>query len=118
MIKFPTDYGVGELCGNQVAALECYEAMMEMDDHLQAISIEEYQMVTEPIEKLEEVLLEDSKLDRTTKIGTLANPAVRQALMTFLRNNRDIFVWRNNGVVQLLSEPISCMLSESTSGES
>ena len=34
MIKFPTKYGVGELCGNQVAARECYIAMMEMDDHL------------------------------------------------------------------------------------
>ena len=32
MIKFPTDYGVGELCGNQVAARECYIAMLEMDD--------------------------------------------------------------------------------------
>ena len=40
MIKFPTDYGVGELWGNQVAARECYVAMMEMDDHLQAMSIE------------------------------------------------------------------------------
>ena len=34
MIKFPKKYGVGELCGNQVAACECYIAMMEMDDHL------------------------------------------------------------------------------------
>ena len=34
MIKFPTDYGVGELCGNQMAVRECYVAMMEMDDHL------------------------------------------------------------------------------------
>ena len=34
MIKFPTDYGVGELSENQVAARECYIAMMEMDDHL------------------------------------------------------------------------------------
>ena len=34
MIKFPTNYGVGELRGNQVAARECYVAMMEMDDHL------------------------------------------------------------------------------------
>ena len=34
MIKFPTDYGVGELHGNQVAARECYLAMIEMDDHL------------------------------------------------------------------------------------
>ena len=40
MIKFPTDYGVGELWGNQVAAREWYVAMMEMDDHLQAMNIE------------------------------------------------------------------------------
>ena len=65
--------------------------MMEMDDHLQAMSIEEHRMATEPIEKLEEVLLDDSKLDRTTKIGTLANPMVCQALTTFLRNNWDVF---------------------------
>ena len=32
MIKFPTDYGVGELCGSQMAARECYIAMMEMED--------------------------------------------------------------------------------------
>ena len=91
MIKFPTDYGVGELRRNQVAACKCYVAMMEMDDHLQAISIEEHQMVKEPVEKLEEVLFDDFKLDRTTKIGTLANPAVRQSLTTFLRNNWDMF---------------------------
>ena len=34
--------------------------MMEMDDHLQAMSIEEHQMTTEPEEKLEEVFLDDS----------------------------------------------------------
>ena len=42
MIKFLIDYGVGELRGNQVAARECYVAMMEMEDHFQAMSIEEY----------------------------------------------------------------------------
>ena len=35
IIKFPTEYGVREIRGNQVAALECYVAMLEMDDHLQ-----------------------------------------------------------------------------------
>ena len=34
MIKFPTEYGVGEVRGDQVAARECYIAMLEMDDHL------------------------------------------------------------------------------------
>ena len=31
MIKFPTDYKVGELRGNRVAAQECYIAMLEAD---------------------------------------------------------------------------------------
>ena len=91
MIKFPTDYGVGELQGNQVAARKCYMAMMEMDDHLQAMSIEEHRITTELVEKLEEVFLDDSNHERTTKIGTLASPVVRQALTTFLRSNQDVF---------------------------
>ena len=93
MIKFPTDYSVGELRGNQVAARECYVAMMDMDDHLQAMNIEEHQTTTEPVEKLEEVFLDDSNHERTTKIGTLASPAIRQELTAFLRSNRDVFSW-------------------------
>ena len=76
MIKFPTDYGVGELCGNQVVACECYIAMMEMDDHLQAMNIKEHRTMTELVEKLEEILLDDSKLDRMTRIGTLASSMI------------------------------------------
>ena len=34
MIKFPTNYEVGELGGSQVAARECYVAMMEMEDQV------------------------------------------------------------------------------------
>ena len=33
MVKFPTEYGIGELQGDQVAAHECYIAMLEMEDH-------------------------------------------------------------------------------------
>ena len=83
MIKFPTDYGVGELRGNQVAARECYVAMMEMDNHLQAMSIEEHQTTTKPVEKLEEVFLDDSNHEWTTKIVTLTSPTVCQELMAF-----------------------------------
>ncbi|XP_030964470.1 uncharacterized protein LOC115985695 [Quercus lobata] len=58
-----------------------------------ALSIEEHRTVTEPIEKLEEIPLDSSDPGRTTKIGTLANPTVRQELITFLRCNRDVFAW-------------------------
>ena len=81
------------LLGNQVAVRECYVAMMEMDDHLQAMSIEEHRTTTELVEKLEEVFLDDSNHERTTKIGTLANPTVRQELTAFLRSNQDVFAW-------------------------
>ena len=87
MIKFPTDYGVGELRGDQVAAHECYIAMMEIDDHQQAMNIEEHRTTMESVEKLEKVLLDDSDHGRTTKIGTLASPAIRQELAAFLRSN-------------------------------
>ena len=49
-------------------------------------------MAAEPVEGLEEVLLDDSRLKRTTRIGTLASQPVRQALTTFLRENQDVFV--------------------------
>ena len=76
MIKFPTDYGIGELHRNQVVVRECYIAVMEMDDHFQAMNIEEHQIVTEPVERLEEILLDDSKLDLMTRIDTLTSPMV------------------------------------------
>ena len=41
MIKFPTEYGVGEVQGDQVTACKCYIAMLEMNDHLQTMCIEE-----------------------------------------------------------------------------
>ena len=98
-----------------MATRECYVAMMEMDDHLQAMNIEEHRMVTELVEKLEEILLNDSKLDRTTKIGTLANPAVRQALTTFLRNNRDVFAWSHKDMPRIDSSVMVHRLNMSPS---
>ncbi|XP_065635626.1 uncharacterized protein LOC136070124 [Quercus suber] len=47
MIKFPTDYGIGELRGNQATARECYIAMLEMEDHHQTMCIEEQRTVAE-----------------------------------------------------------------------
>ena len=41
------------------------------------MSIEEHRTMTEPVEKLEEILLDDSEPDRTARIGILANPMIR-----------------------------------------
>ena len=87
MIKFPTEYGVGELCGSQVATRECYIAMLKMDDYQQTMCIGEQRAVAKPVEELEEVVLDGSKPDQKTRIGTLASWPVRQELTAFLRDN-------------------------------
>lgn len=91
IIKFPIGYGVGEVQGDQVVARECYKAMLEMDNHLQTLSIKEQQIVAEPVDGLEEVPLDDSRPKQTTRIGTLTSPPIGQALTAFLRENQDVF---------------------------
>ena len=93
MIKFPTKYEIEELRGDQVAARECYIAMLEMEDHLQTICIEEQWTIAEPVEELEEVTFDESRPKRTTRMGTLASQPIRQALTAFLKMNQDVFAW-------------------------
>ena len=73
MIKFLIEYGVGELHGSQVAARECYIAMLETDDYQQTMCIGEQRVVAESVEELKEVVLDDSRPDRKTRMGTLAS---------------------------------------------
>ena len=91
MIKFPIEYGVGKVKGDQVVARECYVAMLEMDDHLQAMCIEKQRTIAEPVEGSEEILLDNSRPGQTTRIGILASSPVRQTLTTFVRENQDVF---------------------------
>ena len=51
-VKFPTDYGVGQVQGDQLATRECYLAMLAMDEHVQTMSIDERRVTTEPMEAL------------------------------------------------------------------
>ena len=47
----------------------------------------------EPVKELEEVTLDESGPERTTRIGTLASQPIRQALAAFLKMNQDVFAW-------------------------
>jgi len=93
MIKFPIDYGVGELWGNHEVARECYIAMLEIYNHQQTICVEEQRAIVEPVEELEEVTFDESRLEWMTRMGTLSSQTVRQALTTFLLGNQDVFAW-------------------------
>ena len=101
MIKFPTEYETGELRGDQVAARKCYIAMLEMEDHQQTMCIEEQRTIAKPVEELEKVTLDESRPERTTRMGTLASQPMRQALATFLKMNRDVFAWSHEDMPRI-----------------
>ena len=63
------------------------------------MKIEEHRMATKTVERLEEILLDDSRNERKTRFGTLANSAIHQALATFLRENRDVFAWSHEDML-------------------
>ena len=87
MIKFFTGYGVKEVRGDQIAVDKCYIAIV-MDVHLQTMRIEKQWMVVELIERLEEIPLDNTRLDQTRRIGTLASLTVLLALATFSKRTR------------------------------
>ena len=49
--------------------------------------------MVEPVEELEEVVLDESRPEWMTRMGTLASPMIRQDLVGFLRMNQDVFAW-------------------------
>ena len=79
------------------------------------MNIEEHRTVIEPVERLEEILLDDSKPDRTTKISTLASPMVHQALINFLKDNHDVFSWSHEDMLGINHSVIMHKLNVSPS---
>ena len=62
-------------------------------------SVNNVRIVVEPVEELEEVILDDSRPKRTTRVGTLASWSIHQELMAFLRDNQDVFAWSHEDML-------------------
>ena len=80
-IKFPTECGIGQVQGDQLAIRECYLAMMALNEQVQMMSIEERRFVAEPIEVLEDISLEEGNPEKFTRIGTSMKEKTKQDLV-------------------------------------
>ena len=70
IIKFPTDYGIGGVArrpNGHSRMLHCHARDGGSPTH------HVYRRAAEPVEELEEVTLDESRPERTTKMGTLAS---------------------------------------------
>ena len=98
-VKFPTEYGVGQVQGVQLATRECYLAMLATDEQNQTMNIEERRVVTEPIEVLENVLLQENDPEKFIIIGTSLKEKAKKVLVQFLRKSIDVFVWSHDDML-------------------
>ena len=45
---------------------------------------------------MEEIILDELKPERMTRMGTLASQSIHQALASFLKMNQDVFAWSHD----------------------
>ena len=100
-IKFPTEYGVGEVQGDQLAARECYLAMLAMDEQTQTMNIEERRIVAKPTKALEDISLDEDDPGKSTRIGADLEGKIKKDLIYFLRENIDVFAWSHEDMLDI-----------------
>lgn len=106
-MKFPTEFGIGEVCGDQRDSRQCYlsNAIPKRHDvstaniH-QVVQVDPRATIEvpkdcrcEPNEALEEIQLFEGNSEKVVKIGANLNPELRGLLIITLRSFADIFAW-------------------------
>ena len=98
MIKFPTTGGVGMVRGDQRMTRECYSASVKQNavDNVYMDELDmrdEVNTRPEPSEELEPVQIDDNP-EHLAYIGSRLAEDLRHPLIHFLKQNRDIFAWK------------------------
>ena len=111
LIKFSTEYRVGEVQGDQLAARECYLAMLAIDEQTQTMNIEEKRIVAEPTEALEDISLDEDDPKKSTRIGADLEGEIKKDLIRFLMENIDVFAWSHEDMPGINPSVITHLLN-------
>ncbi|GAV77864.1 hypothetical protein CFOL_v3_21332, partial [Cephalotus follicularis] len=105
LIKFPTRFGVGEARGDQQAARQCYKTSVadRGKDKVFVVASVELRGDMEPerpqpAEDVVQVPLETGNSERVFQVGSQLEEAEKGELITFLRDNRNVFAWTTEEV--------------------
>ena len=119
MIKFPTESGVGMVRGDQRVAKECYSASVKQKA-VDNVYMDELDMCDEvltrpePLEELEPVSLDDNH-EHLAYIGSKLTEDLKGLLTQFLRQNRDVFAWKQADMRRINPTVITHRLNTSPS---
>ena len=102
MIKFPSVSGVGMVRGDQRVPRECYSASVKQkavdNIYLDELDIRDEVLTRpEPLEELEPVSLDDDP-EHLAYIGSKLTEDLKSPLTHFLRQNKDVFAWKQANI--------------------
>ncbi|GAV77012.1 hypothetical protein CFOL_v3_20484 [Cephalotus follicularis] len=100
LMKFPTRFGVGEARGDQQAARQCYKTAIADRGKEKVLLITNVELRGDveperpsPVEDVVQVPLEVDNSERVFQVGSHLGEADQGELITFLRDNKDVFAW-------------------------
>ncbi|GAV75381.1 hypothetical protein CFOL_v3_18860 [Cephalotus follicularis] len=100
LMKFPTRFCVGEARGDQQAARQCYKTAIMDKGKDKVLLIENVKLRgdveperPQPIEDVIQVPLAEGDTERVFQVGSQLGEVEKGELITFLRNNKDVFAW-------------------------
>ncbi|KAL0404551.1 UNVERIFIED_CONTAM: hypothetical protein Sradi_2095900 [Sesamum radiatum] len=103
-MKFPTEYEIGEVCGNQRSARECRchalgKIQKDEGGHLNM----EGKM--NPVNAVKSISLDEAKREKFVQVGTNLSPEEEEELKSLLQNWEDVLEWEE-GEIRGISEDI------------
>ncbi|GAV92351.1 hypothetical protein CFOL_v3_35730, partial [Cephalotus follicularis] len=100
VVKFPTRFGVGEIRGDQQEARRCYKTAISDKGKGKVLPIANVELRgdvepehPQPIEDVLQVPVEEGKNEKVFQVGSQLEEAEKGELITFLRENKDVFAW-------------------------
>ena len=89
-VKFPTSNGIWQICGDQLLARECYQAVLASKEN-HAWMVEEESK--KPTQELEDVCLVEGDVTKVTRVRAGLDANLKTEIVEFLKHNLDIFAW-------------------------
>jgi len=99
---------MGQICGDQLLARECYQVFLASRENHTWVVEEEPK---ESSQKLEEVNLVDGDTTKVTKVGTGLNHVLKSRIVEFLKQNLDVFAWTHEDMPRIDNEVIEHKLN-------
>ncbi|GAV70306.1 hypothetical protein CFOL_v3_13804 [Cephalotus follicularis] len=100
VMKLPTRFVVREVRGDQQVARQCYKTVLMDKGKEKALPIANVELRgdvepkrPQPVEEVLQVPLEEDNEEKIIQVGSQLGEVEKGELITFLRNNKDVFTW-------------------------